>query len=59
MERALLAGIGRESFLGHVEFWMDSEGLVKFGKAYPFCTSRFYRALTLTVLNILIVKKLT
>lgn len=58
-ERQMLAGIGGESFLGHMEFWMDSEGLIRFGKANPFCISRFYRAFTLTVLSILIVKKLT
>lgn len=37
----MLAGIGRESFLGHMEFWMDSEGLVRFGKANHFVHSDF------------------
>lgn len=38
---------------------MDSEGLVRFGKTNPLCMFRFYRALTLTVVKIFIVKQLT
>ena len=45
MERHMLAETGRVSFLRQMGLWMDSEGL-RFGKANPFCMSRFYRAFT-------------
>lgn len=41
MERQILGGIGKESFLGQMELWLNSEGLVKFGKTNSFCSSRF------------------
>lgn len=41
IERQMLAGTGRESFLGHREFWMDSEGLVRFERQIHFVCPDF------------------
>lgn len=59
MERPILARTVRESFLRKMELWMNSERLVRFGKANPFCMSRFHRAFTHTAVRLFIVKRVT
>lgn len=41
MERHMLAGTGRESFLRQMKLRMDSEGLVKIGKTIHFVCPDF------------------